>query len=306
MRTPPRSPSAAGVLAAVRRHWLPGAESAVHLPVGFGAHHWRIDAEGGPALFATLDEPSPTRSAASFEAAYRAARALEDAGQAGVLAPQEAADGRIITELGNGLLSVTSWHSGRAPTEQEARGEAHVARTLELLRALHGAPPPGTLQRWAPRVGGDLAQRVEAETAGPWTTGPLGEEARGLLRAGLARIAQAERRYRELRACEESRAAHRAPTHGEPHWANQMLTDAGTLILVDWETLAAAPRERDLAALPEAAQRAEGADPEMLELFALEWSLSEVEEYMRWFRAPHTGTDDDRIALDGLREELQR
>lgn len=306
MRTPPRSPSAAEVLAAVRRHWLPGAETAVHLPVGFGAHHWRIEAAGGPALFATLDQPSPTRSAASFEAAYRAARALEDTGLAGVLAPRESADGRVLTEVGNGQLSVTSWHSGRTPTEMEARGEAHVARTLELLRALHGAPPPGALRRWSPRVGGDLARRVEAVTDGPWTTGPLGEEARGLLRAGLARIGQAERRYRELRAREEARAAHRVPTHGEPHWANQMLTDAGTLILVDWETLAAAPRERDLAALPETVQRAEGADPGMLELFALEWTLSEVEEYMRWFRAPHTGTADDRIALRGLREELQR
>jgi spectinomycin phosphotransferase len=42
----------------------------------------------------------------------------------------------------------------------------------------------------------------------------------------------------------------------------------------------------------------------MLEMFALEWTLSEVEEYQRWFRAPHTGTEDDEIALAGLRDEL--
>jgi spectinomycin phosphotransferase len=82
-----------------------------------------------------------------------------------------------------------------------------------------------------------------------------------------------------------------------------MLTADGELLLVDWETLALAPPERDLAALPPA-DRGEHAEPRMLEMFALEWTLSEVEEYQRWFRAPHTGTEDDEIALAGLRDEL--
>ena len=305
MRTPPESPSTAEVLIAVREHWLPAAEDAVHLPLGFGAQHWRIDGADGPALFATLDEPSPTRSAGSFEAAYRSARGLAEKGLAGVLAPQLSRGGRVVVELGHGMLSVTPWLSGRTPGEEEARGEAHLARTIELLTALHTAAPPDALQRWAPRVAPDLARRAADATQDPWRTGPLGEEARGAVHAGLARIAQVEQRYRELLAREEIRAAHRVPTHGEPHWANQMLTQEGTLLLVDWETLAAAPRERDLVALPEPVPRALGADAEMLELFAHEWTLSEVEEYMRWFRAPHTGTDDDRIALEGLREELE-
>ncbi|MER6529606.1 hypothetical protein [Streptomyces sp. NPDC001508] len=42
----------------------------------------------------------------------------------------------------------------------------------------------------------------------------------------------------------------------------------------------------------------------MVELFALDWRLSEIAEYARWFAAPHTGTDDDRTALAGLYEEL--
>lgn len=42
----------------------------------------------------------------------------------------------------------------------------------------------------------------------------------------------------------------------------------------------------------------------MLELFTLDWRLSEVAEYARWFAAAHIGTEDDHTALEGLYEEL--
>jgi spectinomycin phosphotransferase len=42
----------------------------------------------------------------------------------------------------------------------------------------------------------------------------------------------------------------------------------------------------------------------MLEMFALEWTLSELHEYAHWFQGPHDGSADDRVALDGLEEEL--
>ena len=132
----------------------------------------------------------------------------------------------------------------------------------------------------------------------------MGETARALLRAAAPRIREIEQRYRELVALESTRAHRRVPTHGEPHHANQLLTVDDELLLVDWETLALAPRERDLAALPPQLRVARGADPAMSELFDLEWTLSEVEEYMRWFSAPHMGTEDDEIALQGLRDEL--
>lgn len=83
MRTAPASPTAFQVLKAVRRTWLPEAEQAIHLPLGFGAHHWRIDGPDGPTLFATLDRPSPTRSAESFTAAYLGARELRAGGLPG-------------------------------------------------------------------------------------------------------------------------------------------------------------------------------------------------------------------------------
>jgi spectinomycin phosphotransferase len=96
------------------------------------------------------------------------------------------------------------------------------------------------------------------------------------------------------------------PTHGEPHTANQLLTAAGP-VLVDWETLALAPRERDLTPLVQAGY-ADLVRPDwtMMEMFDLEWRLDETAQYAAWFAGPHGSTDDDRIAFDGLVSELRR
>ena len=39
----------AEVLEVVRRHWEPAADTVEHLPVGWGAHHWRVDVSGAGA-----------------------------------------------------------------------------------------------------------------------------------------------------------------------------------------------------------------------------------------------------------------
>ena len=92
--------------------------------------------------------------------------------------------------------------------------------------------------------------------------------------------------------------------HGEPHDGNQLLTAAGRF-LVDWDTLRLAPAELDLRTLVEHGCRpAEiGADPEMVELFDLEWRLDEISQYAAWFAAPHTGT---RRRRDRLRRTAPR
>jgi spectinomycin phosphotransferase len=48
-----------------------------------------------------------------------------------------------------------------------------------------------------------------------------------------------------------------------------------------------------------------GAREPMLELFRLDWRLSEIAEYAAWFRGPHGRSTDDRTALRGLHWELR-
>ncbi|MEV0385796.1 phosphotransferase [Nonomuraea sp. NPDC050643] len=287
---------------AVAAHWLPEIAEIGYLPWGFGAYHWRVT---GPSttLFVTLDRLEPRHTATTLEAAYAGAAALATSGLDVVCAPLPARSGRFTVDVGAGALSVTPWLEGRSPTEAETREPRHALEVVRALAALHRAAPPDGLRAWTPRVGPEFADEVRARTARPWTSGPLAEQARLALAAHDDAINRWTGRYLDLAETAFSRRDSWVPTHGEPHSDNQVVTAHG-LRLVDWESLALAPPERDYADLLAAAGDRLAPDPAMVELFALDWRLSEIAEYARWFAAPHTGTDDDHTALAGLYEEL--
>ncbi|KUJ69430.1 aminoglycoside phosphotransferase [Streptomyces albus subsp. albus] len=303
MLSPPSFIDNEAIARAVATHWLPEVAGVDYLPWGFGAHHWRV-AGAGSTLFVTLDQLEPRHTAASLEAAYAGAAALAATGMDAVCAPLPARSGRFTVDVGAGVLSVTPWLDGRSPTEAEAREPRHVAQVMDALAALHRAAPPDGLRYWAPRVGPEFADELRAHTAQPWTSGPLAEQARSALAARQGAIRGWTSRYHELADIASSHRDSWVPTHGEPHNDNQVVGARG-LKLVDWESLALAPRERDYADLLDTGAGDRLApDPAMVELFSLDWRLSEIDEYARWFAGPHTGTDDDRTALAGLYEEL--
>jgi spectinomycin phosphotransferase len=287
---------------AVATHWLLEIADISYLPWGFGAHHWRVIG-GGTTVFVTLDQLEPRHTATSLEAAYAGAAALAASGLDVVCAPLPAHSGRFTVDVGSGALSVTPWLQGRSPTEEQAREPEHVREVVLALSALHRATPPDGLRSWTPQVGPGFADELRARTAKPWTSGPLAEQARLILAAHDNAIKRWTDRYLGLTDIAFSQRDSWVPTHGEPHNDNQVMTADG-LRLVDWESLALAPPERDYADLLAAANGLLLPDLTMVELFALDWRLSEIAEYARWFAAPHIGTEDDHTALEGLYEEL--
>jgi spectinomycin phosphotransferase len=247
----------------------------------------------------TLDHLARLRTAARLEAAYAGAAALRDQGLEFVVAP-------VVTDLGthtlpfaDGALSCTPWLDG------VPGGELDLAWTTEALRRLHTATAPADLPPWQPLVGPDLAETTDVLTRREWGPGPFAEAARDAVRDHLGDLAAWTARYHALADAARDRTW--VATHGESDEGNQLLTAQGRL-LVDWESLKLAPAELDLRTLVDAgaAPTAVGADPQMLQLFDLEWRLDEVSQYADWFAAPHAGTEDDRIAFDGLLEELTR
>jgi spectinomycin phosphotransferase len=296
MREPPVDVSDAEVLAAVRRDWDAPVDRVEHLPLGFGAHHWAAYDGAGPRLFVTFDRLEPKRTALRLEAAYAGAAALHEAGLGFVLASRRTHEGRFTVPLAEGALSCTPWREGRPG------GPLDLAWTTAALTRLHAAEPPADLPPWRPLVGADLAETTAALTSEDWGPGPFATAARDAVRAHLADLDRWTRRYHHLAEVARGRAW--VATHGEPDSGNQLLTPEGRL-LVDWESLKLAPRELDLRTLVDAGARTD-ADLGMLELFDLEWRLSEVDEYTAWFAAPHTGTADDEIAFEGLLHELER
>lgn len=287
---------------AVVTHWLPEVDEVGYLPWGFGAHHWSA-AAGGTSLFVTLDQLAPGHTATSLEAAYAGAAALAASGLDMVCAPLPARTGRFTVDVGAGALSVTPWLDGRSPTEAEAREPGHIREVVRALAELHRATSPDGLRYWSPQVGPEFADELRAHAAQLWTSGPLAEQARVALAAHGDAIERWTSRYLELAEVAVSQRDSWVPTHGEPHNGNQVVTAPG-LRLVDWESLAFAPPERDYAGLLAVAGDRMHPDAEMVALFTLDWRLSEIAEYARWFAAPHTGTDDDHTALAGLYAEL--
>jgi len=304
MREPPTDLTDDEVLSAVQSAWDPEISGVEHLAVGFGAHHWRADVGTSPRRFITYDRLGRRHTLESLEQAYEGAMALAAAGLEFVVAPVHTRQGATLLPLGAGVLSCTSWLDGEAVGGGAITEASTATANLTDLARLHSTRPPPGLRRWAPIVGSDFAEDMADRLAHPWNTGPYGEPARLAASRSLHAVQEWTTRY--LICAEQATTRSWVATHGETHTANQMHT-VDEIRFVDWESLLLAPRERDLTSLIQAGYGEQaGADPVMVELFDLEWRLSEIDEYTQWFSRMHHGTRDDAVAFDGLLEELDR
>ena len=305
MREPPPGVADPDVLAAVRRAWSADVDAVDHLAVGFGAHHWAASQAARPVLFVTLDQLGTRHSAASLESAYAGAAALAASGLEFVLAPLPTAARRFTVPFaGATTLSCTPWQEGRVVGEGVEIDPELARPNAAMLARLHAADPPPGIPVWRPLVEPDFAERLAGRLKAPWPTGPYGEPARTALAARRSDLHRWTARYLAL----GEQAADRpwVATHGEPHAGNQLRTEDGVL-LVDWESLALAPRERDLRPLVGSGYAdLVHPDPAMLELFDLEWRLDEIAQYADWFSGAHDGTASDAVAFGGLVSELDR
>jgi spectinomycin phosphotransferase len=146
----------------------------------------------------------------------------------------------------------------------------------------------------------------------PPAAGPYAAEALALLhdRAGLLGELLAE--YDSLRAPVAASQDGWVVTHGEPHAGNVMRPVTGGIRLIDWDTVALAPRERDLWMVqprdPDdwAAYGEPGpADPAALALFKLRWRLADICSFAVTLTGPHEDTEDTRLCWRGLSSDLR-
>jgi spectinomycin phosphotransferase len=162
-------------------------------------------------------------------------------------------------------------------------------------------------------VGLDLPGRHLLEAAlrdvnEAWTGGPLSEPARDAVRDSASELAELLTLADRLSADARKRGGGWVVTHGEPHAANVMRTREGRL-LVDWDTVALAPPERDLWMLvvgwkgaADLYARATGTQLEVaaLDFFRLTWDLKDLAEYLTVVRSPHRENEDTVRAYQAL------
>jgi spectinomycin phosphotransferase len=310
-------------------HWGIAVESAEYLPVGAGSYHWSIANTDGERSFVTVDDldRKPWLGATRDEVfhglggAFDTAVALRNEGLRFVVAPIATATGDTLhrvapryslalfpfvplvdSEAGNGVANPFPHYE--TPDER--------ADIVSMLAELHRATPtvgsvPRTLDLELP--GRRELDAALAELGGTWDGGPYSEPARLVLGRHAADVVEllalADRLAAEV-ACGRPRWV---VTHGEPHARNVLRTDEGRA-LVDWDTVALGPPERDLWMLMDGpgdvahyeAATGHELDPSAGSFFRLLWDLADLASYLEVIRLPHVENEDTTRAYRRVTE----
>ena len=306
--------------------WGLSAEMLRYAPVGGGSYHWVVTGRRAERWFVTVDDLDDkgwlgrTRPAvfSGLRAAMSAAvRLRREHGLGFVLAPVPALDGQPVRRLGGRhALAVFPFLSGSPGRWDKPLPGPDLDELVAMLAALHRVDPAAVR---LPRRGVGLSWRGDLEAAlrelgRPWTGGgPFTEPARALL-AGAAGPVR-----RGLCALDEwasgpAAAADVVITHGEPHPGNVIRVaparaGGAGLVLIDWDTVALAPPERDLWMVAtetgdELRRYTEltgrPVDATALELYRLRWALDDISCFVRVLRAPHRHTPGTEHAWQAL------
>jgi spectinomycin phosphotransferase len=327
VRSPPADLAPGLLGTALAGAWGLRAATLEYVPQGGGGYHWKLTSEHGQPHFVTVDDldakdwMGDTRGAvfAGLQRALGTAAALRyEMGLEFVVAPIPARDGELLHRLDwRYTASVFPFMAGHSYRFGPFPDRRLRGRALDMIAALHQATP--AVRGRAPRHVLSFGGRGDLNTFlldpdHPWDAGPFAEAARHLLVPCIADLAQLATGFDRLADATAPARADPVITHGEPHPANLMSVD-GRLVLVDWDTTALAPPERDVSLI--ATSSNEGVDRyhhmtgreldlAVLTLYRLRWYLDDLASAIHLFRNHHRDTRDTRRWWDGLEPRLEQ
>jgi len=297
---------------AVADRWRIHVESISYEAVGGGSHHWLLRTPDAGYRFLTVDDLStkPWLGAdndstfVGLEAAFRTASKLRASGLDFVVAPISAADGAVVVRLDRRFsAALFPYIAGRSGTFGEEFSRRDRQDLVALWAKLHLATP--VVRDVARRRSLDVPGRSDLEDAlmslaGAWSGGPYSERAREWLTSNHDLVNTSLDRYDRL--AHEVATREFVITHGEPHGGNLIRTEDG-LLLIDWDTVAMAPPERDLWILDDGTDEGLRAyteatghalDRSALAFYRLAWLVTDVAAFTSELRRPHA--DDANTA----------
>jgi spectinomycin phosphotransferase len=180
-----------------------------------------------------------------------------------------------------------------------------------MLARLHNVAP--AIAPFARPVRVDLPARRSLERAlqdldAEWTGGPFSEPARALLAQHAAGVRRLLETFDELVDKVDAAKTEPVITHGESHGGN-LLRAGGDLLLIDWDTVGLAPRERDLWMLATTGKddvelyvqvSGRSVDQDAIALYGLRWQLDDISLFVDDLRSPHLRTADTEHAWSTL------
>jgi spectinomycin phosphotransferase len=302
--------------------WQIEAVATQYAPVGGGSYHWVVRDSLDRKWFATVDDLDDkawlgdTRATAAqgLIAAMDAAFALRhQAGLRFVVAPIPALGGATVLPLGpKYTVAVFPFVNGATGRFSETPSASERDQLVDMLAALHRSTAVvARASRWKVGVPGrgdiETALRESGQT---WHGGPFSEPARALITEKAGHIRRLLDTFDELAA--HSAGLAQVITHGEPHPAN-VIRAGSDAMLIDWDTVALAPPERDLWMVVsdsgEEARRYTKAtgreiDPKALALYRIRWALDDMAFDVRRFRARHRRNAGSEQAWETLKSTL--
>jgi spectinomycin phosphotransferase len=324
MRDRPAGVADGDLIAALADGWQLQVADARYAPVGAGSYHWVVRDNQDRRWFATVDDLDVKRwlgdDRAAVSEGLRTAMDVAFAlrhrhGLPFVLAPVSGRNGLTVRRLGcQYAVALFPFVDGSsAPFGQElSRGDRD--RLVDMLAAVHGCTAAALPVRRA-RVALPGRHDLDAalsELGDAWSGGPFSDQARELLASSVTQIRRLLATFDAL--ADHVRTLEPVVTHGEPHPANLMRT--GTeIMLIDWDTVGAAPPERDLwwlvgdsgevAARRYAEATGRSVDRDALALYRLRWALDDMSIYTGVLRASHRRTAGTEQAWRALKSTVE-
>jgi len=292
--------------------WEFEVESEDYAAVGGGSYHLVVrDATGGLA-FVTVDDLDQkpwlgdTRDDVfdGLRLAFDTAVALRESGLDFVVAPLPDAGGASLPRVDSrhtvALFPFVEGQAGRFGEYEPAERDA----VIRMLDELHLATP--AVSAVARRLPLDVPGRGHLEVAlreldEPWSGGPFSEPVREALARHASDVAELFALADRLRADVAAHGGDWVITHGEPHAGNVMRVD-GSYVLVDWDTVALAPAERDFWMLGDGPGRK--VDQAAMDFYRLAWDLDDLAAFTNELRLPHRESKDTVKAYEGVQHCL--
>lgn len=320
VKTRPEELEEGDLLQALAESWGLEVEVAEYAEVGFGSHHWFVTDTGGTRRFVTVDDLDhtpwlgDTREAAfaSLRRAFDTAVALREDGLSFVVAPIPTSRGETVRRIGSrytvSLFPVVDGHGGQFGRYDSADERAAVVAMLARLHAATAAA--GGVVRTAEICVQGRRQLEEAlrEVHTAWAGGPLSDPARRILAAHASDVAALLAAGVRLGAEVAARSTNCVVTHGEPHPGNVMRSGEN-LLLVDWDTVALAPPERDLWLVvgdgraevdSYTAATGHSVDANAIAFFGLAWELADLAAFIDLLRSSPRPTEETEVAYGAL------
>jgi spectinomycin phosphotransferase len=325
VRTAPDGLSERRLLDSLFAGWGLAATGTEYMPVGGGSHHWRVVDDAQKRYFVTVDDlDQKGYLGADRDSAFDGLRsALETAGalrhQAAlefVVAPMPSADAMAVRRIDERYaVAVYPVIEGTVPGWGAALQPGERAELVQMLARLHQVDPAVAPFARTAAVALPARPKLEAalrELSFEWAGGPFSEPARALLADHATHIGRLLLKFDELVHKVDAARAGRVITHGEPHGGN-LIRAGDRLMLIDWDTVGLAPRERDLWMLATANpddldQYAEASgrsvNREAIALYRLRWQLDDISLFVDDLRSPHERTEDTEHAWSALLKSM--